>query len=336
LSLRATLLIRILGQSLIIRSCKHKLKSKYLVTGGAGFIGSHLVENLVKQGHDVRVLDNFLTGKRENIVEFLDKIDLIEGDIRDLNTCMQAVEGVDFVLHQAALPSVPRSIEDPVLTNEINIKGTLNLLLASKQNNVQRFVFASSSSVYGDDEILPKREGAEGVPLSPYAVTKLVGEKYCQVFSRVFGLSTISLRYFNIFGPRQDPYSQYAAVIPLFITRIIQGERPAIFGDGEQSRDFTYVANIVEANRLAIEAPEISGEVINAACGNKTTVNQLFEHIRQNLQKDIDPIHQDPRPGDIRHSFADITRAQEVLKYEPKISLREGLQITIRWYQGRE
>ena len=277
-----------------------------------------------------------MTGKRENIAEFLQDIDLIEGDIRDLNTCTRALEGVDFVLHQAALPSVPRSIEDPVLTNEINIKGTLNLLLASKQNNVQRFVFASSSSVYGDDEILPKREGAEGVPLSPYAVTKLVGEKYCQVFSRVFGLSTISLRYFNIFGPRQDPYSQYAAVIPLFITRIIQGERPAIFGDGEQSRDFTYVANIVEANRLAIEAPEISGEVINAACGNKTTVNQLFEHIRQNLQKDIDPIHQDPRPGDIRHSFADITRAQEVLKYEPKISLREGLQITIRWYQGRE
>jgi nucleoside-diphosphate-sugar epimerase len=331
-----TLLLRILGHSLIIRNCEHKLKSKYLVTGGAGFIGSHLVENLVKQGHDVRVLDNFLTGKRENIAEFLDEIDLIEGDIRDLSTCMQAVEGVDFVLHQAALPSVPRSIEDPVLTNEINIRGTLNLLLASREQKIKKFVFASSSSVYGDDEILPKKEGVEGVPLSPYAVTKLVGEKYCQVFSRIFGLSTVSLRYFNIFGPRQDPASQYAAVIPLFITRIIQRERPVIFGDGEQSRDFTYVANIVEANRLAIGAPEISGEIINAACGSKTTVNQLFEHIRQILHKDIDPIHQEPRPGDIRHSFADITKAQEVLKYEPKISLIQGLQETIRWYKERE
>ena len=307
-----------------------------MVTGGAGFIGSHLVENLVKQGHNVRILDNFLTGKRENIAEFLGEIDLIEGDIRDLETCRQAAEEVDFVLHQAALPSVPRSIEDPVLTNEINIGGTLNLLLAAKEKKVRKFVFASSSSVYGDDETLPKREGVEGAPLSPYAVTKLIGEKYCQVFNRVFGLSTVSLRYFNIFGPRQDPFSQYAAVIPIFITKIIQGERPVIFGDGEQSRDFTYVTNIVEANRLAIEASEISGEVINVACGDKTTVNQLFETIRKLLQKDLAPIHEEPRPGDIRHSFADITKAQGVLKYEPKISLGEGLQETIRWYQERE
>jgi len=307
-----------------------------LVTGGAGFIGSHLVENLVKQGHNVRILDNFLTGKRENIAEFLGEIDLIEGDIRDLETCRQAAEEVDFVLHQAALPSVPRSIEDPVLTNEINIGGTLNLLLAAKEKKVRKFVFASSSSVYGDDETLPKREGVEGAPLSPYAVTKLIGEKYCQVFNRVFGLSTVSLRYFNIFGPRQDPFSQYAAVIPIFITKIIQGERPVIFGDGEQSRDFTYVTNIVEANRLAIEASEISGEVINVACGDKTTVNQLFETIRKLLQKDLAPIHEEPRPGDIRHSFADITKAHGVLKYEPKISLSEGLRETIRWYQGRE
>jgi nucleoside-diphosphate-sugar epimerase len=312
------------------------VKDRYLVTGGAGFIGSHLVENLVKQGHDVRVLDNFLTGKRENIVEFLEEIDLIEGDIRDLETCRQALEGVDFVLHQAALPSVPRSIEDPLLTNEINIGGTLNLLLASKEKKVRKFVFASSSSVYGDDEILPKKEGSEGVPLSPYAVTKLVGEKYCQVFSLAFGLSTISLRYFNIYGPRQDPFSQYAAVIPLFITKIIQGERPVIFGDGEQSRDFTYVANIVAANRLAIEAPETSGEIINVACGDKTTVNQLYETIKKILQKDLAPIFEDPRPGDIRHSFADIAKARELLKYKPKISLTGGLQETIRWYQGKE
>jgi nucleoside-diphosphate-sugar epimerase len=312
------------------------VKDRYLITGGAGFIGSHLVENLVKQGHDVRVLDNFLTGKRENIAQFLGEIDLIEGDIRDLETCKQALEGVNFVLHQAALPSVPRSIEDPLLTTEINIGGTLNLLLASKEKKVQKFVFASSSSVYGDDDTLPKSEGVEGVPLSPYAVTKLVGEKYCQVFNRIFGLSTISLRYFNIFGPRQDPFSQYAAVIPLFITKIIQGERPVIFGDGEQSRDFTYVANIVEANRLAVEAPETSGEIINVACGDKTTVNQLFETIRKILQKDLAPIHEEPRPGDIRHSFADIAKAREVLKYKPKISLTEGLQETIRWYQGKE
>ncbi len=331
-----TLLPSILGQSLVFRSCEQELKGKYLVTGGAGFIGSHLVENLVKQGHEVRVLDNFLTGKRENIAEFLAEIDLIEGDIRDLDTCRKAVEGMDFVLHEAALPSVPRSIEDPVLTHAINTGGTLNLLWASKENKVRKFVFASSSSVYGDDEILPKKEGLEGVPLSPYAVTKLAGEKFCQVFSRVFGLPTASLRYFNIFGPRQNPLSQYAAVIPLFITKIIQGERPVIFGDGKQSRDFTYVANIVEANRLAIQAPEISGEIINVACGDKTTVNQLFESIRQILQKDIRPIHEEPRPGDIRHSYADIAKAQEVLEYEPKISLSEGLRETIRWYQERE
>jgi len=312
------------------------LKSKYLVTGGAGFIGSHLVEALVKQGQDVRVLDNFLTGKRENIAAFLEDIDLIEGDIRDPGTCKQAAEGVDFVLHQAALPSVPRSLEDPILTNEINIRGTLNLLLASRDLGVKKFVFASSSSVFGDDTVLPKKEGMEGTPLSPYAVTKLVGEKYCQVFSRVFDLPTVSLRYFNIFGPRQDPHSQYAAVIPLFITKMMKGEKPVIYGDGEQSRDFTHVANIVEANRLAIQASEISGEVINLACGEKTTVNQLFEDIRQILYKDISPIHEDPRPGDIRHSFADITRARKLLKYEPKISLGEGLQETILWYQGKE
>jgi UDP-N-acetylglucosamine 4-epimerase len=312
------------------------VKDRFLVTGGAGFIGSHIVEYLVKQGRNVRVLDNFLTGKRENIAEFLEEIDFIQGDIRDLETCRQAAEGMDFVLHQAALPSVPRSIEDPVLTNEINVQGTLNLLLASKEKKVKKFVFASSSSVYGDDDTLPKKEGVVGVPLSPYAVTKLVGEEYCQVFSRVFGLTTVSLRYFNVFGPRQDPSSQYSAVIPLFITRIIQGERPVIFGDGEQSRDFTYVSNIVEAILLALEAPGISGEIINTACGVKTTVNQLFESVRQILHKDIDPIHQEPRPGDILHSFADITRAREMLRYEPKISLNEGLQETIRWYQGKE
>jgi nucleoside-diphosphate-sugar epimerase len=227
---------------------------KYLVTGGAGFIGSNIAEELVKRGYSVKIIDNFLTGKRENISSFLDKIELAEGDIRDYDACRRALEGVDFVLHQAALPSVPRSIEDPLLTTEINIKGTLNILLASREAKVKGFVFASSSAVYGDDPNLPKKEGTVGNPLSPYAVSKLTGEKYCRVFNQLFGLSTVCLRYFNIFGPRQDPSSQYAAVIPNFITRMLKGESPTIFGDGEQTRDFTYVSNVVEANIVASKA----------------------------------------------------------------------------------
>jgi nucleoside-diphosphate-sugar epimerase len=306
------------------------------VTGGAGFIGSHLVESLVKQGQDVRVLDNFLTGKRENIAEFLDKIDLIEGDIRDFSTCEKALNGVDYVLHQAALPSVPRSIEDPVLTNAINVDGTLNLLVASKEAKVKKLVFASSSSVYGDDPNLPKKEGIEGVPLSPYAVTKLVGENYLRVFSEIFSLGTVSLRYFNIFGPRQDPDSQYAAVIPNFITRVIEGDSPKIFGDGEQSRDFTYVANVVKANMLAVESEDISGEVFNIACGDRITVNTLFEKIRHFFQKDVAPFYDKLRPGDILHSFADISKAREMLKYEPAMSFDDGLRETIQWYGKKE
>jgi len=312
------------------------VKRKYLVTGGGGFIGSHLVETLVNQGQDVRVLDNFLTGKRENLADFIEDIDLIEGDIRDFSTCERALDGVDFVLHQAALPSVPRSIENPVLTNAINVVGTLNLLAASKEAKVKRFVFASSSSVYGDDPNLPKREGIEGSPLSPYAVTKLVGEKYMRVFSEIYGLGTVSLRYFNIFGPRQDPHSQYAAVIPNFITSMERGESPRIFGDGEQSRDFTYVANVVKANMLAVESEDISGEVLNIACGDRITVNTLCEKIRQFFQEDIGPVHDKPRPGDILHSFADITRARKMLKYEPFVSFDDGLRETIQWYRSKE
>lgn len=305
--------------------------NKYLVTGGAGFIGSHLAEELVKRGEVVRVLDNFLTGKKENIAHLLDKVKLIEGDIRDLEVCRHAVRGMDFVLHQAALTSVPRSVEDPLLANEINTRGTLNLLLASKETKVERFVFASSSSVYGDDPLFPKKEGKEGKPLSPYAVSKRVGEMYCQVFSQIFGVCTVILRYFNIFGPRQDPLSQYAAAIPIFITRMIRGERPTIFGDGEQSRDFTYVANVVQANILAVEAQGVSGEIFNIACGRKTTINSLAEKINKLLKKKITPLYTDPRPGDIRHSFADITKAKKMLKYEPKVSFEEGLKETIRW-----
>lgn len=309
---------------------------RYLVTGGAGFIGSHIAEELVERGHKVRIVDNFLTGKRGNIASFLDKIELIEGDIRDFSLCKRASDGVDFVLHQAALPSVPRSIEDPLMTNEINVKGTLNLLLASRDAGIKKFVFASSSSVYGDDPSLPKKEGEEGAPLSPYAISKLVGEMYCQVFSQIYSLSTVCLRYFNIFGPRQDPYSQYSAVIPNFINKMVKEESPTIFGDGEQSRDFTYVANVVEANKLAVEAEDVSGEILNIACGERTTVNSLVIEINQILKKDIKAIYDKPCPGDVMHSYADISEAENVLKYKPLVSFTEGLKRTIHKYMDKE
>jgi nucleoside-diphosphate-sugar epimerase len=309
--------------------------SRYLVTGGAGFIGSNIVEDLLKRGHEVRVVDNLITGKRENIEPFLDKIEFLEEDIRDYETCRRAVSSVDFILHQAALPSVPRSIEDPVQTNDINVNGTLNLLLASNEVKARRFVFASSSAVYGDNPDLPKKEGTEGNPLSPYGLTKLVGEKYCKVFSVIYGLPTVCLRYFNIFGPHQDPTSQYAAVIPAFISKMLEGNKPTIFGDGEQSRDFTFVGNVVEANILATEAENISGEAFNVGCGQKTTVNSLAAKINEILNTDIEPDHDQPRPGDIKHSFADISKAKQGLKFEPLIDFREGLQRTIRWYQER-
>lgn len=307
----------------------------YLVTGGAGFIGSHIAEELAKGGAEVRVIDNFLTGKKENLAPFLDKIEFIEGDIRDLKTCQRAVDGVDFILHQAALPSVPRSIENPLLTSEINITGTLNLLLVASLAKVQKFVFASSSSIYGNDPQLPKKEEMRAEPLSPYALTKLVGEMYSQVFSQIYGLSTVCLRYFNVFGPRQDPFSQYAAVIPNFIVKMLRDERPIIFGDGEQSRDFTYVSNVVEANLMAAKAQDVSGEIINIAYGERTTVNSLAAKINQILKKDIRPSHDETRPGDVRHSYADMSKAEKMLKYSPKVSFSEGLEKTIRWFKER-
>lgn len=311
------------------------MKKKYLVTGGAGFIGSHLVESLLSQHQDVRVLDNFLTGKKENIADFSDGIELIEGDIRDLATCKKAMAGVDVVFHQAALPSVPRSVEDPFLTNAINVNGTLNMLIASREAAVEKFVFASSSSVYGDDPGLPKKEGQEGVPLSPYAASKIAGEKYCQVFWQNYGLDTVSLRYFNIFGPRQDPLSQYAAVIPIFISKISQGVSPTIYGDGLQSRDFTFVRNVVQANLLASRAEDVAGEIFNIACGERITVNDLFAIIRDMHDRDIEPVHDKPRPGDILHSFADITKGKKMLKYEPAVSFEDGLKETVLWFRGR-
>jgi len=310
--------------------------SRYLVTGGAGFIGSHIVEGLLKRGETVRVIDNYITGKKENIEPFLGKIELLEEDIRDYGICERAVESVDFVLHQAALPSVPRSIEDPISTNAINVEGTLNLLLASSRAKVKRFVFASSSSVYGDDPRLPKKEEMGGNPLSPYALTKLAGEKYCLVFNRIYGLSTVCLRYFNIFGPRQDPASQYAAVIPRFINKMLEGNKPTIFGDGEQSRDFTFVANVVEANILASKAKNVSGEVFNIGCGEKATVNSLAEKINEILSTDIKPIYDKPRPGDVKHSYADVSKAREKLQYQPLVTVKEGLERTINWNRERK
>lgn len=307
--------------------------NKYLVTGGAGFIGSHIAGELARKGHPVRIIDNFSTGKRESISSFLDEIELVEADIREFKACRKVVEGMDFVLHQAALTSVPFSIEDPLLTNEANITGTLNLLLASRDAKVRRLVFASSAAVYGDDSRLPKTENMEGLPISPYALSKRVGEMYCQLFSQLYGLSTVCLRYFNIFGPRQDPFSQYASVIPNFIGKMLKEEKPSVFGDGEQSRDFLYVSNVVEANILASRASEVSGEVFNIAGGEKTTVNSLVKELNELLGKEIKPAYDNPRSGDIKHSYADISKARKMLKYEPTVSFSDGLNETVRWYR---
>lgn len=305
--------------------------SFYLVTGGGGFIGSNIVEELLKRGEKVRVLDNFSTGKRDNLVPFQDKVELVEGDIRSYHIVRAAVEGVDFILHQAALPSVPRSINDPLTTNEVNVVGTLNILNAAKDVGVKRIVYASSSSIYGDLETMPKTEDMLPKPLSPYAVSKLAGEKYCQVFTKLYGLETVALRYFNVFGPRQDPASQYSAVIPKFIKMLQQGKSPTVFGDGEQSRDFTFVQNVVHANMLACgEGLEsLSGEVFNIAFGKRITINALVEKINAILGTHVDPVYAEPRSGDVKHSLANIGKARQFLGYEPEIDFEEGLRRTI-------
>jgi nucleoside-diphosphate-sugar epimerase len=307
----------------------------YLVTGGAGFIGSHIVELLVRRGARVRVLDNFVTGKRENLAPLQGAIELVEGDVRDLETCRKAVEGVDFVLHQAALASVPGSIEDPILADAVNIAGTLNMLVAARDAGVTSFVLASSSAVYGDAPAVPQREGKEGAPLSPYAVGKRAGENYCRVFSSLYGLRAVALRYFNVFGPRQDPASQYAAVIPHFIARMLCGEAPVIYGDGEQSRDFIYVGDVAEANLLAAAAQGLRGEAMNIACGSGTTVNALVAGINAILGTHIAPVHEAARPGEVKHSTADISAAGERLGFRPSVPFEEGLERTIRWYRER-
>jgi len=280
----------------------------------------------------VKVFDNFSTGRVSNLEDIAGDIEIIRGDLRELPSVMDAVEGADFILHQGALPSVPRSIRNPIASNDANITGTLNVLVSARDKGAKRVVYASSSSVYGDTEILPKVETMTPDPLSPYALTKLAGEYYCRIFHRIYGLETVCLRYFNVFGPYQDPDSQYAAVVPRFITAYMKGKPPAIYGDGGQSRDFTFIENVVIANLLATEAPDAPGNVFNIACGERYTVNHLAHLIGKIAGSDIKPIHAPPRAGDVRHSLADINYAGEILKYNPVISLEEGLRKTIKWY----
>jgi len=305
----------------------------YLITGGAGFIGSNIVEELLRRGERVRVLDNFSTGRQENIAPFLAQIELIEGDLRDLPTVRRAAAGVDIVLHQAALPSVQRSIDDPLTTDAINATGTLHVLLAARDAGVKRVVYASSSSVYGDSPTLPKREDMLPLPKSPYATTKITGEYYCRVFWQVYGLETVALRYFNVFGPRQDPTSHYAAVVPRFVTALLRGEPPTVYGDGLQSRDFTYVANVVQANLLAAVAPGVAGEAFNVACGERYTLLDLLAALNDILGARIAPVHAPARPGDVRHSLADITAARQKLNYRVEVNFSEGLRRTVEWYR---
>ncbi len=302
-----------------------------LVTGGAGFIGSHIVRRLLSDGVNVRVLDNFATGRRENILDVSEDVDLVEGDIQSYERAHAAVRGCDVVFHQAALPSVPRSIQDPLTTHAVNALGTLNLLLASRDSGVRRVVAASSSSVYGANPELPKTEQHLPMPMSPYAVSKLAAESYCRSFSHVYELETVSLRYFNVFGPRQDPLSQYAAVVPRFL-RALSGEiAPTIFGDGEQSRDFTYVEDVVEANMraAAADAGQVDGQVFNIARGSRVTLNELFREVRAVTNAEIEPLYAPARPGDVKHSLADLSAARRAFGYEPVISLRDGLERTL-------
>jgi len=305
---------------------------RFVVTGGAGFIGSNIVTDLVKNDNEVVVLDNLSTGFVKNMSDVMDTIRFVEGDIRSLDLLEKTFQDVDYVIHQAALPSVPRSVKDPISSNQNNIDGTLNVLIAARDVGVKRVVYASSSSAYGNSPTLPKREDIKPEPLSPYAVTKLVGEYYCKVFYDIYGLETVSLRYFNVFGPHQDPKSQYAAVIPKFITAMLKDEKPVIFGDGTQSRDFTYVQNNVEANLLACVAKEAAGKVFNIACGERITLNDLVDMLNRILGSDIAPIYANPRQGDVKHSLADISSAKDFLGFEPKYSFEVGLKKTAEWF----
>lgn len=302
---------------------------KALITGGAGFIGSHIASRLIADGHEVRVLDNFSTGSRSNLAPHEGDFDLIEGDMQSYERAHNAVQGCEVVFHQAALPSVPRSIQDPLTSNAANVVGTLNILLASRDSGVRRVVFASSSSIYGADRTLPKQEDRAPLPISPYAVAKLASEGYCRSFSEVYGLETVALRYFNVFGPRQDPLSQYAAVIPRFITALLEGQAPVVFGDGEQSRDFTYIDNVIDANLRAADAEGVSGQTFNVACGERISLNRLLDEIRAIVGSELEASYLDARQGDVKHSLADISRARDQLGYEPLVDFNEGLLRTV-------
>lgn len=311
-------------------------ETKFLITGAAGFIGSNLVEALLNMGYEVRGLDNFSTGKKENVEEFINNpnYEFIEGDIRDFETSLRVCDGIDYVLHQAAWGSVPRSIEMPLLYEEINIKGTLNMMEAARQSGVKKFVYASSSSVYGDEPNLPKKEGREGNLLSPYALTKMVNEEYGKFYTKLYGLDTYGLRYFNVFGKRQDPNGVYAAVIPKFIKQLLNDEQPTIYGDGKQSRDFTYVENVIEANLKACKANhEAAGEVYNIAYGGREYLIDIYHVLCKILCKDIKPIFGPERTGDIKHSNADISKAKELLGYDPEWSFERGIVEAIEWYK---
>ena len=309
--------------------------TNYLVTGAAGFIGSNIVEELVRRGHRVRALDNLSTGKRSNIEPFLDYIDFVEGDITDSSLLEEAMHGIDFVLHQAALPSVPRSVADPLTSHEINATGTLKILLAARDAGVKRVVYASSSSVYGNSPTMPKHEGMPTQPLSPYAVNKLAGEEYAKVFAHLYDLPTVALRYFNVFGPRQDPHSAYAAVIPAFIAAMLEKKRPTIYGDGSQTRDFTYVSNVVHANLVACESSNADGMALNVACGESFSLLDLVHHINALLGTNIEPVFEPERKGDVKHSLAAIDEARERLGYSPQVSFEEGLARTIGYMRGQ-
>lgn len=305
-----------------------------LVTGGAGFIGSHIVEALLARGERVRILDNFATGRRENIAAFEKEVTLIEGDINDPAALNRAVKGVEVIYHEAAIPSVPRSVADPIGSNRANVDGTVAILWAAKEAGVRRVIYAASSSAYGNAPQFPRVETILPEPLSPYAVAKLAGEYYLRAFTECYGLETVALRYFNVFGPRQDPKSQYAAAIPLFTTAILEGHSPTVYGDGEQSRDFTYVANVVRANLLAADAPsEAAGKVFNVGCGEKVTVNQVIAAINNILGKNVPSKHVPPRAGDVKHSHADISLAKKMLGYEPAVSFEEGLKKTVEFFK---
>ncbi|MGH9315397.1 MAG: SDR family oxidoreductase [Vicinamibacterales bacterium] len=306
---------------------------RYLVTGGAGFIGSHLVGELTRRGAAVRVVDNLITGKRRNL-DHVPGVEFLEGDLADLSVAERAVEGCAFVLHQAAIPSVPRSVQDPIVSNRANIDATLNVLVAARDAGVKRVVYAGSSSAYGNTPTLPKREDMPPGPLSPYALQKLVGEQYMQMFTRLYGLETVTIRFFNVFGPRQDPSSPYCGVISVFISALVDGRRPTIYGDGEQTRDFTYVSNVVDGVLRACEAPKASGEVINVATGGRISLNQLFSMVRALTGSSFEPVYAEERAGDVRDSQADITKACELLGYTPSVSLEEGLNRTLEWYRA--